>query len=247
MTILIDKKIGNDTSHLRLTIQIDLSGFSFKISNSLGEFLYSYKKPFPVGLLSISDINIYLKKELESHPLLIKNYAAVRVYFGTEKYCMVPLSFFRESEVEGMLSRLHNIEPTDHIISINLEDQRAVLIYVIPDVILSNTLKVQPNAEFYPISYYLLDRVSLTLDNNKVLVHFSENIVHIVVAEKEKLLIANSFPASDFTTAEYYIFLVMKEVCFNTESTTLYVSGIIKAEEEAKLKLYFKGVVKKEL
>jgi hypothetical protein len=247
MALLVDKKIGNDTSRLRLTIQIDLSGFSFKISNSLGEFLHSYHADFPVGAFNADDIEIYIKKEVESQPLLNKEYAAVRVYYGTEKYCLVPVAFFKKENAMKMLSGLHKIEYLDEVMFVDIPEQKAVLIYAIPNAVTTHIFRVQKNAEFYPVSYFLLDKTSFLLDNNRVLINISHNIVHIVASERDKLLIANSYPASDFVTAEYYLFLVIKEVMFNPESTILQVSGNITAEQENELKRYFKGINKQDI
>lgn len=244
---MVDKKIGNNTSRLRLTIQIDLSGFSFKISNSLGEFLYTYYKKFPVGAHSADDIELFIKKEISSQNLLSKEYAAIRVYYGTEKYCLVPSSFFKKDEALKLLSQLHNIEEMDEVLFVEIPEQKAVLIYAIPNAVTSHIFRVQKTAEFYPISYFLIDKMSLLADNNRVLVHIADNIVHIVAGERDNLLIANSYPASDFVTAQYYIFLVVKEVMFNPEATFVQVSGNVTDNQITELKKYFKGVRKQEL
>lgn len=244
MALLVDKKFSSNTSRLRLTIQIDLSGFSFKISNSLGEDLYFYNKDFPIGALTADEIEVYIKKEVESHSLLHKNFASVRVYYGTEKYTLVPNSFFDKANAMKMLSELHNIDYLDEVMFVDIPEQKAVFIYAIPNAITSHIFRFQKKAEFYPISYFLLEKSSLLSDNNRVLVHISNNIVHIVAAEREKLLLANTYPASDFTTAEYYIFLVIKEVMFNPEYTTLHISGKISSDQISNLEKYFKGAKK---
>lgn len=246
MAVLADKKITN-TSRLRLTIQIDLSGFSFKISNSKGEFVHRYHYDFPVGARNFYDIEDHVKKEFNSQPLLSKDYAAVRVYYGTEKYCLVPNSFFKKDEAMSMLGKLHDVFDSDEVLFVDMPEQKAVLIYAIPNVVMNNITRTLKNAEFYPISYFLLDKISLLMGNNRMLIHFSNHIVHIVAAERDKLLLSNSYPAPDFVTGEYYIFLVTKEVMFNPEHTILNVSGNITPEQEVSLKKYFMGTKRSEL
>ncbi len=245
--VLVDKRIGNDTSRLRLTIQIDLSGFSFKISNSKGEFLHRHHTNFPVGVKSADEVDDLIKKEIDKHSLLHKEYAAVRVYYGTEKYCLVPSSFFDQDKAISMLGKLHKLEESDEVLFVEIPEQKGCLIYAIPSSVISYIGRSQKNAEYYPISYFLLDKISLLIDNNKLLVYFSNDIVHIVAAEREKLLLANSYPASDFVTAQYYIFLVVKEVMFNPEQTKINISGNISDSDEEELKKYFTGTKRSEL
>ncbi len=212
----------------------------------MGEFLYRYSSPFPTGTYE-ADIESYLKKEIDAEPLLNKEYAATRVYYDTEKYCMIPSEFFKKEEAMNMLGKLHQITDADEVLYVDIPEQKGELVYSIPTSITTNITRCQKNAEFYPISYFLLDKISLLIDNNKILVHFSNNIVHIVAAERDKLLLANSYPASDFDTAQYYVFLVTKEVMFNPEQTVLHVSGDVTAEQEKKLKRYFLGTKRSEL
>jgi hypothetical protein len=126
--------------------------------------------------------------------------------------------------------------------SIDLPEHEAKLIYAIPNSISSRIFKIQKRAKYYPTIYDMIQRLPQLQDNNKVLIHFSKGHVHIVAGEGQRLLLANSYKADDFTSAQYYLFLVIKEVMFNPEFTTLQVMGEIDRSRMKSLSKYFKGV-----
>ncbi|MFA7115705.1 MAG: DUF3822 family protein [Bacteroidales bacterium] len=247
MESIASKKIDNDITRLRLTIQINLSGFSVKISNPLGKFLYSQKRVFPIGMLSLTDIGEFIKEEINSPIFLNKQFAAVRVYYGTEKYCIVPADYYSPDKVYDTLNLLHPIKEDEQVLSLSLPETKAYLIYAIPSATMVDITKIYENAEYYPIVYFLLDRIPFITENNKMIVHFARDYVHIVAAERDKLLLANSYPTANYVTALYYIFMAMKELMFNPGFTKLQVSGLPEKTEESGiterklLRKYFAG------
>ena len=64
----------------------------------------------------------------------------------------------------------------------------------------------------------------------------------VVAAEQDRLLFANSFPAADLATAEYFIFSVTKEVLFNPEHTVLNIYGNVEENVKTGLGKYFTSV-----
>ena len=79
---------------------------------------------------------------------------------------------------------------------------------------------------------------------NKILCSLSGDRLFLAVAQGKNLLLANSFPAQDFTTAEYYIFLTLKSLQLNPEISTICWRNGLDAEDEMSLYRYFKAVVK---
>ena len=66
--------------------------------------------------------------------------------------------------------------------------------------------------------------------------------LHLVLAAGDKLLLANSFEANDFTTALYYVFASMKDFQINPQLTTAYFKGELAYEQQEVLFSYFKAV-----
>ena len=78
--------------------------------------------------------------------------------------------------------------------------------------------------------------------NNGLSVSLSEGLRQAVAAEQDRLLFANSFPASDMATASYVIVSVTKEVMFNPEHTVLHIFGKAEDGVAEELGSYFAGV-----
>lgn len=179
----------SDIAGNRKTIQLDLSGFSFEMTDS------------PI-------------------------------------YTLVPSSMFSEDQARVILSQVQEVSESDDVMSVELPQFQATLVYSVPKDISANSEK-----KGYPSVYYMLKDMDTLEENNKMMVHLTKENIHIVAGEREKLLLANSFPTSgNFVTAQYYLFMVMKEVMFNPEFTTLHIYGNITKEEQNGLKKYFKGV-----
>lgn len=216
----------------RLTIQIDLSGFSFKITKPSGEIVIPKDKTVSSGGLSA----------MTTIPQLAYNYSRTDVIVDTYKYTLVPTTFFSKEESEAILSEIHSMEKGDKVMSIELPQHEATMVFAIPEQIYATVSKIQREAIYTPIVYHMINTLPQIEENNKVCVHFSDETVHIVAAERNQLLLANSYPAKDFVTAQYYIFLVIKEAMFNLQFTTIQLFGDITKGEKKGLTKYFKGV-----
>ena len=68
--------------------------------------------------------------------------------------------------------------------------------------------------------------------------------LYLAVSQGKTLLLCNSFVAQDFTTAEYFIFMVMKKLQLNPEMTSIYFRTPLDEGQESSLYRYFKSVEK---
>ena len=149
-----------------------------------------------------------------------------------EKYTLIPSSFFDGAEARMMLSQVVKIEENDIVKHIELPHFKAVLVYAISP----------SSSEQKPNIYSLLNAAEKIPGHNKIVFEYAEGIVHIVLATPDSLLLANSYPATEFVTAEYFVFAALKEFSMNPEVTTLYYSGSLSYEEKESLFNYFQGV-----
>ena len=143
------------------------------------------------------------------------------------KCTLVPTRFFDEKDPRCILSEIFPLEQTEKVSYIPVPQFDAVLVYA---------------GEPVPVIYDMLGTLERCSEYNRILVSYSDEIVHIVIAQDSKLLLANSYPAVDFTTAEYFIFFAMKSLQLNPEISTITMMTPISAEEEMSLYRYFKSV-----
>ena len=69
-----------------------------------------------------------------------------------------------------------------------------------------------------------------------------EGRLYLAIAQGKSLLLANTYEAPDFTSAEYYIFLAMRSLQLNPEVSTICLASPVSPEEEMSLYRYFKTV-----
>lgn len=88
----------------------------------------------------------------------------------------------------------------------------------------------------------LLEALPSIPDYNRIAASYKGGALYVAVAQGGRLLLANTYPAADFTTAEYYIFLVMKSLQLNPEISVIRFATPIDEEQEISLSRYFKSV-----
>ena len=79
-------------------------------------------------------------------------------------------------------------------------------------------------------------------DYNKILCSWEEGELYLAIAQGRTLLLANTYKAADFTTAEYYIFLALKSLQLNPEISTICLRSKVSPEDKMSLYRYFKAV-----
>ncbi len=215
----------------RITIQLDLNGYSFKIQDRSGSVIHEDRKSCPIDLAAG-----------ELVPALKSFAGAVSVYYATWKYVLVPVEYFDKSDYRSHLAGIRDISENDTVRTLDLPSRKAVMVYAFPSDVQASLSVLSKNIKFYPLTYLLIDRLASICDNNRLIAAFSDGVLHIVAGERDRLLFANSFPAGDIATAEYFIFSVCKEVFFNPGHTYVHIYGNAGAFMENELGKYFAGI-----
>jgi len=131
-------------------------------------------------------------------------------------FTLVPSEFFSPEDAYRILSEVVPLQDTDIIRHIELPDYKAVLIYV--------QQSEEASTSEPPIADLL--RFTPTISgHNRLAVSLDNQYIYIVLAEGEKLLLANAYPAADIVTAEYFIFATLREFQINPRMTTIYFRG----------------------
>ncbi|MFA6676366.1 MAG: DUF3822 family protein [Bacteroidales bacterium] len=240
MALLSEKKIGKQTSRLRLTIHCHtLNGFSFDIADRADNILY----------ISEKDLS---SSEIFSHTLVKnKDYFQVKVLINTEKYTLVPNNVGKtglneEFDIDGnyALSELFDINSNEMVIASKLNFYPATFFFAIDRKFYKNLSYSFTNTVILPLSQTLLETGLEINQNNKILLHITDDKIHVVAIERSKLLLINSYPATDINTITYFVFLVTKEVMFNPLFTFIYLSSDIDNPIAIvdRLKEYYKSV-----
>ena len=217
----------------RISIQVGLSGYSFKIQTADATTASEW----------MSADRIFTTSEFQ------KRYDEVDVSVFTPKFTLVPEQFQDKTADNQMLSDVADLSASDAVSSVPVPEFAAVLVYsnTIGETLskaVSETVldKAGNKARPLPEIYYMLKAVSGLSDYNKILASYMDGVLYLVIVQGRSLLLCNSFKAPDFTTAEYFIFLAMKKLQLNPEVSTITFRTPLSEEDEMSLYRYFKNV-----
>ena len=216
-----------------ISIQVGLSGYSFKVYSSEGDESSAWMKP----------------EQLFSSMQMQRRYDEVSIATFTPKFALIPAQFHNPAEARMMLSEVADIAEGDVVDAVRVPKLASVLLYsettggslprVISEMVLkTDGSKVRP----LPEVYYMLSSLESIAEYNKIVASYMDGYLYLVIAQGRTLLLCNAYSAQDFTTAEYFLFLALKKLQLNPEVSTVYFRTPLGEEEEMSLYRYFKNV-----
>mgnify|MGYP003417551490 FL=1 len=217
----------------RISIQVGLSGYSFKVET--GDTVRSS------GWLSAD--RIFTSAEMQ------KRYDEVDIAVFTPKCVLVPQQFHLPENSRATLEEVAEIRDSDVVEYVSVPQFASVLVYsntigeslsrILSDMVMcTDGSKVRPLPELY----HMLMQVHSVQEYNKILASYMDGYLYLVIAQGRTLLLCNAFEAQDFTTAEYFIFLAMKKLQLNPEMSSIYFRTQLAEEDEMSLYRYFRNV-----
>ena len=217
----------------RISIQVGLSGYSFKIQADNEMHSSNW----------LSADRVFTTSEFQ------KRYSDVDISVFTPKVALVPTQFYAPEEARRLLAEVVTLNEEDTVNSVEIAELGAVLVYsndigqtltrVLSETVLNNDgSKSQP----LPMTYYMLKSLSNLHEYNKILAAYMDGVLYLVLAQGGTLLLCNTFKAPDFTTAQYFIFLALKRLQLNPEMSTITFMTQLDQEQEMSLYRYFRSV-----
>ena len=218
----------------RISIQVGLSGYSFKLYKESGQVEAS-------GWMSAD--RIFTTSEFQ------KRYENVDVSVFSPKAALVPSQFFIPERAREILADVVKISDSDVVEYVHVPGQAAVLVFsnvigeTLSKVISETVLRMDgTKARLLPEMYFMLQQLPSMTEYNKILASYMDGVLYLVIAQGKSLLLCNSYMAPDFTTAEYFIFLAMKKLQLNPEVSSICFRTPLTDEDEMSLYRYFKSV-----
>ena len=217
----------------RISIQVGLSGYSFK--------LHTEGVERSSGWMSA--------ERIFSTPEFQKRYSEVEISVFTSKCTLVPAQFHIPEDSRQMLSEVVNLSDDESVEYVPVPEFAAVLLYsntmtgpvsrVVSETVLrTDGTKVRP----LPECYYMLKQLSCISDYNKILASYKDDSLYLVIAQGKSLLFCNTFKVPDFTTAQYFIFMAMKKLQLNPEVSSIFFRTPLDPEQEMSLYRCFRNV-----
>lgn len=147
-------------------------------------------------------------------------------------FTLVPSGFFDPAAERETLAEVANIEEGTKLAHMDIPQYDAVLIYTVGE---------DSGVSGHEMAA-ILEELPKCQEYNKILCSIVDDVLYLGIAQGKSLLLANSFPVQNFTSAEYFIFLAMKSLQLNPEVSTICWHTPLDADDEMSLYRYFKAV-----
>ena len=217
----------------RISIQVGLSGYSFKIEADSDTYSSDW----------MGADQVFATSEFQ------KRYDEVEISVFTPHFALVPSAFYDRDAAAGMLAEVTDVDVEDGVEMIDVPEYGSVILYsdatsgTLSRVVSETVLRADgTKAHPLPEMYYMLRSLLELEEYNKILASYADGILYLAVAQGNTLMLCNSFKAQDFTTAQYFIFMVMKRLQLNPEMSTITFRTHLDMEQEISLYRYFNKV-----
>ncbi len=222
------------TSFTGISIQVSLSGYSFKVASSR----------------EVRESGWMGAERLFTTPEFQRRYDRVEIALLTPKVALVPEVFFQADGARKALSAVVALEETDKVEWVEVPSCSSVLVFSnsigesLSRVLAQTVLPASGNpVRVLPEMYFQLSLLEALGEYNKIVASWMDGWLHLVIAQGKTLRLANVFQAPDFTTAQYFLFLALKRLQLNPEVSTVCFHTPLDPEAEMSLYRYFKSVV----
>ena len=220
--------IINKLNNLELSIQISLSGLSFCILQRDTNTVLTLKEVSLNKRVNHIQLLETLKQTLNTEEIIQNNFSAITVLHDNNLSALVPKPLFNEDNLADYLKFNSKILVSDFLATDELVINESINIYV-PYVSINNFIYDQFGPFTYKhVSTILIEEI-LNIEKHstspKLYVNVSNNHFEIIVVEKSKLILYNTF---DYNTKEdfiYYILFTAEQLKLNPETTDLVFLG----------------------
>ena len=225
----------NKLTNLELSIQISLSGLSFCILQNDTKTITTLKHINFEKKLNPFEVLDKLIHLFNTESVLQVAFSNVNVIHTNELSTLVPKPLFKENCLADYLKFNSKILKSDFLAFDSIELNDSVNVYV-PYININNFIYEKFGSFTYKhFSTILIEQILFiekNADDTKVYVHVNSNHFEIIVVEKGKLIIYNTF---EYTTKEdfiYYILFTAEQLQLNPETLSLILIGNVNKNDD---------------
>ncbi|HEU4718055.1 MAG TPA: DUF3822 family protein [Bacteroidia bacterium] len=201
------------------------------LDNITNDFLafaqYVFRKPAP-GKMAAELGNIRA-----GHPWLGNGFKRTDVMVATEKFTLVPSAFFDSSAIHEMLAFNHPVNENEIVLNDILRNADARIVYAVENSVEKELRKisgaVRIRHHFTPLIESFISANKNRMER-KALAHVHGQSLDIVIAEKGKLLLANTFTFRAPEDFIYYLLFCCEQLKMNPETMELEIAGELETD-----------------
>ena len=239
MLNFVDKSSFVIQTECSLSIQANLNGFSFCITNAAGLCSALVSKDYSKPVFSYDDLASELYEIFDTEPLLRKRYAATYCMFISNKAMLMPSALLNREQLRICLERVVSLDDLDEIHYRNTVLPEAMAVFAIPSPLAGIVVQYHPNTVFMHQHLPLLSYLSTCVERQRAALYVEGNVATIALFCNNQLVLTNAFLIESFTDALYYLTFATKEWEIDPAFLSLYFTGYIQEEHKELLKKYY--------
>lgn len=230
-----------------LSLRANLKGFSFCVTDSRTSRFLAFKSMEPGSALQKRKWAEKLIERISKEELLLSPFRKVKWMFESPWVCLVPNTLFLPEKAEtyfnfnlpglsGLKIFYRTVGGTD-----------VTCVFGIPESIVDFSVKVFQFPVFYHQSIPFIETSLMQTgiaSGQKVYITMYADFLDLLVLEKEKLLLYNTFPFTTASDALYFVMLAFDRLNLDREKAVVSLSGQVqkKSEFTELLRKYVKNI-----
>ncbi len=227
------------TKNYILSIQVCLDGFSFLIADPDEKKILAFRN----SAIKISNDNLlarHLKEWLESEVLLKNSFKAVRLFFYSDNFTLIPNEYFGRERQKNLTSVLFDKKSSGNFIDNKIENLGITLLFPVSQDIINVFNQFFKNIE-------IIHPIASILEKGKGNLSFilsAKSSFYLIVFRNGKLVLASTYQNQHPNDLVYNVLNSFQQLEIARKETELYVSSAIdqKIEIESLLKPYFDNI-----
>jgi hypothetical protein len=200
---------------------------------------------YPIDRNNISLIENEFVRFFNNSNLLLKQYSNVYINYSHSKFTLCPFILFSAENARDLLE-FNTGNTNESIIKYDFINHDIVCLYSIPESINSSIDKLLPNHKTKHTLSVLCELFlnSEEFKNESVLLVINSSSIDLIIKNKQKLLIANSFNVNSHEDILYYLLFSLEQFELNPLTARLSIAGNIETNNTLALaiKKYIKEV-----
>ncbi|PHN01775.1 DUF3822 family protein [Flavilitoribacter nigricans] len=211
-----------DTEQYQLSILYGVDSFAYIIQDAKGTVVALREYHWQDGKQKAT----FLEEDEKLH----FNYRQVKVAFSKGVFCMVPQRLFQEEEKATYLGHLAKIRRSGNILSDNISQHQAELVYEVEESALQEIDRYFTRAPKRNLHTILLESMrshAATQASYHVAVHVTQKQLLIYAFDRTNLMLLNAYRYNSAQDFLYYVLLVYEQLGLKTGGVPLYLAGRI--------------------
>ncbi|MFD2561963.1 DUF3822 family protein [Aquimarina rubra] len=230
-----NKSNTSGTTKYTLSIQVSLNGLSFCTVNTDGEITALEQDDFGIHL-SPEQVLDKIKYTLDHNPNLQYEFDTVEVIYQNDLYTCVPKALFDSESLKDYLKYNIKVLENDFIAYDELDQHEIVIVYIPYTNINNFFFETFGSFTYKHAVTILIDNVLAKEKNSettKVFVHMNSRSFDLVVTQKGKILLGNSYIYETHEDFLYYVMFAAEQLRLNPEEFQLVFLGDISKNSTA--------------